>query len=124
MRLLSILMVLAILGLGSYIFWVRGKSGSDGVQNLIAIKSSSVETIAKANCIQLCQSKKQEISEEEFSKGPCLSGSIVNDWVCDVAHNPRQNNDDEQQNQCAEFRQGKAHHFIEVTPDCQFIKAF
>jgi hypothetical protein len=47
--------------------------------------------------------------------GPCL-GIITDDWVADVAHDPREAVDDERANQCDEYHAGKAHHFVEVTP--------
>jgi len=73
--------------------------------------------------VQKCQmhcsaSEKKGI---DMSPGPCL-GIVESDWVCDVAHSPREAVDDLPENQCADFREGRAHHFVEVTPDCQFIR--
>jgi hypothetical protein len=45
------------------------------------------------------------------------------DWVCDVAHEPRQPVDNLRENQCDAWHAGTATHFIEVTPECEFIKA-
>lgn len=56
----------------------------------------------------------------DMSKGPCL-GKIANDWVLDIAHNPRQPEDDKIENQCSEFREGKVHHFIELDPQGNLI---
>ena len=61
---------------------------------------------------------------------PSLSAhqsGLRNTWtfeclVCDVAHSPREAVDDLPENQCADFREGRAHHFVEVTPDCRFIR--
>ncbi len=44
-------------------------------------------------------------------------------WVCDVAHSPREDVDNLPENQCREFGEGKANHFVEVNPNCEFIKA-
>ena len=57
----------------------------------------------------------------DFTKGPCL-GTIAPDWVLDIAHNPRQPIDDQPENQCKEIRTGSAHHFVELTPEGNFIK--
>jgi len=71
-------------------------------------------------CISLCISAKQS---KELSNGPCLAEHMSNpDWVCDVAHWPREAVDNLAENQCSSY--GKtAKHFIEVTPDCKFIRA-
>lgn len=60
----------------------------------------------------------------------CLSNQIhINDknseetWVCDVAHQPRTAEDNLPVNQCSSYRAGKAKHFVEVTPECEFIRA-
>lgn len=77
---------------------------------------------ASAACIAIC-----EFSQADLSDGPCLSDDNpdwnVNDWVCDVAHDPRQPVDNLPENQCREFREGRASHFVEVDPGCGFIRA-
>ncbi|MEE9323570.1 MAG: hypothetical protein V3U72_03415 [Candidatus Aenigmarchaeota archaeon] len=81
---------------------------------------------AKSECIELCKGLSRLL---ELSDGPCLSDTqgggnwIIEDWVCDVAHDPREPVDNLPENQCQEFREGKAHHFVEVDPSCEFIKA-
>ncbi|MEK6835417.1 MAG: hypothetical protein AABX55_00125 [Nanoarchaeota archaeon] len=68
-------------------------------------------------CIGLC--KQQTI---DLGNGPCLSNNLADDWVCDVAHDPREAIDNLPENQCSAFREGKANHFVEVTPDCELIR--
>jgi hypothetical protein len=63
----------------------------------------------------------------DLANGPCLSddkpaGVIAPDFVCDVAHSPREKIDDDPANQCAAFRAGKASHFVEVDPACKLIR--
>ncbi|MGH3104091.1 MAG: hypothetical protein ACRDN6_08350 [Gaiellaceae bacterium] len=58
----------------------------------------------------------------DFARGPCL-GVIKPGWVADVAHDPRQDVDDEPENQCAEYRSGEADHFVELDPDGEFIRS-
>ena len=67
-------------------------------------------------CIEKCKSTKQDLSN-----GPCLSNEIISNWVCDVAHSPRQAIDNQQENQCSAYREGKASHFVEVDVNCNLI---
>ena len=65
--------------------------------------------------------------EEAYKNGPCLSDNNsewnIADWVCDVAHSPRQDVDNLPENQCQAFRNSQAHHFVEVDSSCNFIRA-
>lgn len=76
---------------------------------------------------QLATEKAQEAYERalsqgtEMSRGPCL-GMIMEDWVVDVAHQPRQPVDDDPENQCAAFRSGRAEHFVELDPTGKVIR--
>ena len=81
--------------------------------------------IAITACANLC---KDFLSEGvDLSSGPCLSDNNVDwdvaDWVCDVAHSPRQPVDDTIENQCIAYRDGQAHHFVEVYDSCDLIRA-
>lgn len=51
---------------------------------------------------------------EDFSSGPCLSNNLMPNWVADIAHSPRQSIDDLPENQCPNYIQGKAQHFVEL----------
>jgi hypothetical protein len=77
------------------------------------------EAVRKAK--ELFEQKKRE--GMDFSSGPCLSDEIVPDWCVDVAHNPRQAIDDEPRNQCRSYREGRVHHFVELDPDGNVIRA-
>ncbi len=87
-------------------------------------KIQAESDIAKAQCVELCKAALQ--NETNLSSGPCIGNPIPNmqDWVCDVAHSPRIDTDNQEKNQCAAFREGKAKHFIEVDEDCNFIKSY
>lgn len=77
---------------------------------------------AKIACIELC---KVELAKgRNLSAGPCLSNQIIEDWVCDVAHKPRIEIDNLPENQCEAYRNRTAHHFVEIDPNCNFIRAF
>jgi hypothetical protein len=51
----------------------------------------------------------------DFEDGPCL-GLILEGWVADVAHDPRQEIDERPANQCDAYRAGEAEHFVELDP--------
>jgi hypothetical protein len=74
-----------------------------------------------ALCIGLCQSVKA--NDTDLANGPCLSDEIVQDWVCDVAHNPREAVDNDPANQCPAFG-NTSHHFVEVDENCSAIKQY
>ena len=58
----------------------------------------------------------------ELADGPCL-GVVLENWVADVAHDPRQGVDDRAENQCEAYRSGEAEHFVELDPDGNLIRA-
>lgn len=80
---------------------------------------TTVKTVEDV-CIEICNSAKQDLTD-----GPCLGNPIpeFSDWVCDVAHSPRQDLDNLPENQCSVYRSGQAHHFVEVDPDCNLIRS-
>ncbi len=84
----------------------------------------SIQERAKMKCIELCEKYRDVI---DLTNGPCLSDNNldweVEDWVCDVAHSPRTEVDNLPENQCIAYRRGDAHHFVEVDPNCKFIRA-
>ena len=58
----------------------------------------------------------------DMTNGPCL-GVVAPDWVADVAHDPRQAVDDDPANQCAAYRSGEAHHFVELDLEGNIIRS-
>jgi len=77
---------------------------------------------AVAQCVSICTSAK--LNGTDMSNGPCLAQNYVDDWVCDVAHLPRQPCDNLPENQCQAYRDGNAHHFVEVNEGCEVIKVY
>jgi hypothetical protein len=59
----------------------------------------------------------------DFSNGPCIAEEVIDDWAADVAHDPRQDVDDQPENQCQSYREGDTHHFVELDPDGNLIRA-
>lgn len=79
---------------------------------------------AKTECINLCNQQLEKGTD--LSDGPCLSDPdvIAGDWVCDIAHSPRKPVDNQQENQCKAFREGRAHHFVEIDESCNIITIY
>ncbi len=84
--------------------------------------NSNPEAPAAENaCISACQRAAQ--SNQDLSAGPCLLDPVPGtDWVCDVAHAPREPVDNDPKNQCAAFKEGRASHFVEVNSVCNLIR--
>ncbi len=106
-------MRLVATALGLVIF-IAGCGGSSG-----ASQAEKDKAIAAAKFIYAGKAK------EDLGAGPCLSEGIpgVSDWVVDVVHEPRQAVDDRPANQCQSYRDGDTHHFVELTPTGQLIRA-
>jgi len=62
---------------------------------------------------------------DDLATGPCIAESLPDlaDWVADIAHDPREDVDDDTDNQCERYRQGEASHFVELDPDGELIRA-
>jgi hypothetical protein len=58
----------------------------------------------------------------DLRRGPCL-GVIKKDWVADVVHVPRNDADDDPANQCAAYRNGDAHHFVELNLQGKYVRS-
>ena len=73
---------------------------------------------ARTACVLFC---KLEAQRADLSAGPCLNNKVAEGWVCDVAHSPRTAQDEDPTNQCPSFGL-EAKHFVEVDPDCEYIR--
>ncbi len=58
-----------------------------------------------------------------MEKGPCLTNELLDNWVLDIAHDPREDIDNEFTNQCKDYVHGKKEHFVELTPEGVLIRA-
>lgn len=88
--------------------------------NLSVVKNDREKAILEAQRIFT----EQKTAGIDMSRGPCLSNEVIPDWVADVAHWPRQAIDNDPANQCPAYREGKAHHFVELDPEGNFIRAY
>jgi hypothetical protein len=87
-------------------------------------KPSQAEKTQAVGQAQVAFQKAQQ-SGQDLGSGPCISESLpgLSDWVADIAHDPREDVDDQPQNQCQRYRDGEAHHFVELTPAGELIRA-
>jgi len=76
-------------------------------------------------CLASCNNTKNMGDTQALEMGYCLLDPIPTetDWVCDIAHTPRQAVDYSPNNQCQSYLKGLAHHFVEVSPECRLIRA-
>lgn len=124
---LVVVLVLTIFLLGVYLFVFQRQAVAPADFSKPTIASPSPEAFIfegddeiLKNAFNLYIQKKQQ--GVDFSNGPCL-GKIAQDWVLDIAHEPRIDIDDDPQNQCKDFRDGKVGHFIEFDPQGKLIRA-
>lgn len=66
--------------------------------------------------------RQQKAANVSFEDGPCIAEQLIPDWVADIVHNPRQPVDEQPENQCQSYREGKAHHFVELSPEGTIIR--
>jgi len=124
-----IIIIAAIIVLGVVFIILRGQEDTwikdkRGVWIKHGVPSTTPDYVSEQQSmiIQAQQMyQKTKAMGEDFYSGPCL-GNINSDWVADVAHSPRQAVDDQSQNQCTDYRSGKAHHFIELDLNGEIIK--
>jgi hypothetical protein len=112
-----ILSTLLLIGIIGFAYFFTGFNTNLSLNNP---GSSSQKVIDLAKKLYL-EKKAQGM---DFNNGPCLSDNIQTDWVVDIAHNPRQPIDNLPENQCTAFREGKAHHFVELDTNGNLIRIF
>jgi hypothetical protein len=99
----SLLVVAAVLAAGC------GNGAEDGERERAIAAARTAYEEARAEGVDL-------------TAGPCL-GVVVENWVADIAHDPRREADDRPENQCEEYRSGEAEHFVELDPEGNLIRA-
>ncbi len=87
--------------------------------------AASAKETATQKCEMLCNAALAQ--GVNLENGPCLSSGnsdwSVQDWVCDIAHEPRQEVDNLKENQCPEWS-AESKGFVEFSPQCEFIRAY
>jgi hypothetical protein len=82
---------------------------------------SKNETDTAINQAKLVYNQKKLLGDD-LSKGPCLSNALMPGWVLDIAHNPREDVDNDPANQCAAYIQGSAKHVVELDVEGNLIR--
>jgi hypothetical protein len=94
--------------------------------SFIACGGSSVSQDERTQAVSMAQAAYATAKERgtDFSNGPCIAEQLEKfpDWSVDVAHNPREDVDNQPANQCQAYRQGKTHHFVELDPNGNLIR--
>ncbi|MCX6801997.1 MAG: hypothetical protein NT067_02685 [Candidatus Diapherotrites archaeon] len=119
---MKLLVFLAIAFMVSFVF-LQGCSLKDYGGAATNTPAAKTEDAVKA-CKALCNETRD--NGIDIENGPCLStknqGWNVLGWVCDVAHSPREEVDDQKENQCPEFGVTVSR-FVEVSPQCTLVRA-
>lgn len=93
---------------------------------LVRLASSGEDLVAeRERAIALAQAlyAEKKAAGVDFSSGPCLSEDLMPGWVADIVHTPRQAVDDLPENQCQEYRAGRAFRRVELDPDGNVVRA-
>jgi hypothetical protein len=91
-----------------------------GVTDTAILKASEI-AFATARAKEFYNAFK--VQGEEIANGPCLSENLTSGWVADLVHNPRIAEDDFPENQCKNFKNGTAKHFVELDLSGNFVRA-
>ena len=91
-----------------------------GVTDTAILKASEI-AFATARAKEFYNAFK--VQGEDIANGPCLSENLTSGWVADLVHSPRTVADDEPANQCQNFRNGSAKHFVEIDLEGNFVRA-
>jgi len=110
----------------AYFRYYKNQRPPDNNISITNTPSATRELSESDIAVQKAKAIFQELKDRgvDFSSGPCIAENLMPDWVADVAHNPRQPVDNLPQNQCQNFRNGKANHFIELNPSGDVIKIY
>lgn len=117
-----LILIIAIL------FW----AGNKGFQNIQEIPKRDIREVDldKRMLIEdLLKEAKAVINDktdedEDLTVGPCLlnPSEINEDYVVDIAHDPRTEEDNKKDNQCSAYTEGKSKHFVEVDESGKLIR--
>ncbi len=116
-------MLRALVILGFLLLFLLSACGLMEPKAITSTNMEENEYEAITSCINICQQYKLR-NPDDMDMGPCLSNTIAPGWVCDVAHNPREDVDNLPENQCKSFRLGDAQHFVEVDEECEIIRTY
>lgn len=79
-------------------------------------------------CIEICRDLLINPNPTiDMNSGTCLSEVAdidwnIEDWACDIAHEPRKDIDNHAVYQCQKFRKELVNNFVEISPNCELIR--
>ncbi len=96
------------------------------VWTLVRLASYDPTGGERAQAIALAQQvyAEKKAAGLDFTNGPCLAENLMPGWVADIAHRPRRRADELPENQCENYRNGTAAHFVELDPEGKVIRAW
>jgi hypothetical protein len=115
------LVLLVITVVSSLTYFLNKKNLGDEIK-AEDYKKGEIRIIDKAYETALIVYRQKKKENIDFDNGPCLTNDLMEDWVADVAHNPRQELDNYPENQCIAFIEGRATHFVELDPEGNLIR--
>jgi hypothetical protein len=117
------LRLLALVVIGAAII-ACGGDDDDEPEGEEAEDAAETDTEAE-HAIELAREAYAEAVEagQDLSSGPCIAEDLMEGWVADIAHDPRQEIDNDPANQCQNFINGEAEHFVELDPEGNLIQA-
>lgn len=89
---------------------------------LIACTQQLAPQEAINRCVETCRATVEDFAKNQGHLDSQCLGEIDPYWVCDIAHNPRQVQDNLPENQCFRYRDGSHTRFVELTADCSMIR--
>jgi hypothetical protein len=124
-----ILLVVILLGVAALSACTKSGTNTNSFTAVEVVTGAADVKIKEAADKNLAIAQAKELWRMQFQLGaglsarPCLSNNAITDWVADIAHNPRTAVDDKPENQCSAYRDGTAHHFVELDPEGNLIRA-
>ncbi|MCB9479279.1 MAG: hypothetical protein H6684_16235, partial [Deltaproteobacteria bacterium] len=112
--------------MGAILILAMGAACSGDGDSVESRDELSGESDAIDECIRICEVAMVFDDTEsgdplDLSSGPCLSEEIIDDYACDIRHDPRTDEDDLETNQCDDFQDGVVPHQVEVDENCELL---
>lgn len=123
----TIIILLIIGGIAFAVFnFLKSDTGKDTTNFVYDTQSLDTKNTIEPDLAVLRAKEVWQIavnSGDDLSQGPCLTNSLINGWVLDIAHNPREAIDDLPKNQCSAYLNGTAKHFVELDVEGNLLRA-
>lgn len=121
-KIFSLVLAVILLSAAATIYFSKAPSNGEQTAQTYTVGVSTQDDMAIAEAYKVyAQEKRAGIN---FSKGPCLTNDLMPDWVADTVHNPRISIDDQPQNQCQAYLEGRAHHFVELDVTGKLVRVY